>query len=159
MINCLCEIDEITKKYNSEWINVGKVTKFGHPHHPLYLKEREKYNTFDINEYIKKASIEVVYSYINIFKNKYKYNFEDFYYTLEKADFIDFNYSNQLKTKPIDINYELKLLKGSDFDFVKALLTGIIRENYFCNGSFDERVENGDVIRVLKKLRYCYKLP
>ena len=53
MINCLCEIDEITKKYNSEWINVGKVTKFGHPHHPLYLKEREKYNTFDINEYIK----------------------------------------------------------------------------------------------------------
>lgn len=156
LINCLYDIAEIANKYNSEWINVGKVTKHGHPHHPLYLNKKEQLNSFEIEEYIRQVSATIVFNYINLFKNKSEYNFEDFYKTLDQAEFIDFEYGSHLTTNPINIDIELEKLRGADFSFVKALITAIIREDHFINGAFDERLEKGDVVRVLNKLRSCY---
>jgi hypothetical protein len=49
---CLSDIAEIADKYSCRWISFGKVTKYGHPHHPLYLSGRAPYNEFLINEYL-----------------------------------------------------------------------------------------------------------
>lgn len=155
LINCLNDIADIANKYNCEWINVGEVTKDGHPHHPLYLKG--SINSFNLDEYINKVSAETVFSYINIFNNKVEFNFDDFYKALEQAGFIDYQYKSKFRTQPINVDFELRKLKDADLNFTRALITAIIREDHFSNGSFDERLENGEVIKVLKKLRSCYK--
>lgn len=36
------------------WLCRGKISKKGHPHHPLYVSDTEKFVPFDINEYILK---------------------------------------------------------------------------------------------------------
>ncbi len=35
------------------WVNIGKVSKDGHPHHPLYLSHKSKIEIFDIESYLK----------------------------------------------------------------------------------------------------------
>ena len=52
--DCLIELLELSKRYDARWCKVGKVSKAGHPHHPLYLKKDSKIEGFDIEEYVKK---------------------------------------------------------------------------------------------------------
>jgi hypothetical protein len=54
LINCLSDIYNISKKYNSQWLSIGKISKNGHPHHPLYLRKDEKTKKFDMDSYMKK---------------------------------------------------------------------------------------------------------
>lgn len=124
----------------------------------LFLKKNETLNGFNIEEYLKKASAQAVFSYIKAFKNRIEYSYTHFYESLERAGFIDYNYSAYFVTAPIDMDAELKRLKIADYDLTKALITGILREDHFSNGSFDRRLENGDVFRVLRKLRKFYKM-
>lgn len=35
---------------------------------------------------------------------------------------------------------------------VSALLTMLLREDYFCNGAFDQRVESGQVERIVQRM-------
>lgn len=42
----------IAKEYNAKWIRIGKLSKAGHPHHPLYLPNNSMFEVFRINEYI-----------------------------------------------------------------------------------------------------------
>jgi len=49
--NCLKDIVDISMKYNSQWYSIGKESKRGHPHHPLYLRSDEKMKLFDIESY------------------------------------------------------------------------------------------------------------
>lgn len=49
---CLKEIVKISKKHNCEWVSIGKISKDGHPHHPLYLKNTEKCKEFSIDDYL-----------------------------------------------------------------------------------------------------------
>ena len=49
---CLIDIYEISQKYKSRWLSIGKTTKAGHPHHPLYLRKTEKTELFDMEGYI-----------------------------------------------------------------------------------------------------------
>ena len=58
LIECLIDIHTLSQKYNCTWVSIGKESKFGHPHHPLYLKENEKIKIFGMK------------SYINTLKNK-----------------------------------------------------------------------------------------
>jgi len=156
LINCLYNIVDLSKEYQCQWVNAGQVSKQGHPHHPLYLKRTAQLNSFDIDEYIKKASIKSVFSYIKAFENKDKYYDNNFYESLERAGFIDYDYGSKFTTAPINMDEELKRLKKADYNLTKALITGILREDHFSNGSFEKRVENGDVSRVLRKLRrFC----
>lgn len=54
LMDCLFQIYESTIGLDCNWVSIGKKTKFGHPHHPLYLNSLEKIAKFDIINYIKK---------------------------------------------------------------------------------------------------------
>ena len=127
--------------------------KDGHPHHPLYLKG--SINSFNLDEYIKRVSAETVFSYINIFNNKVEFNFDDFYKTLEQAEFIDYQYQSKFITQPINVDLELRA-KGCWFKFFKSLNNSDYKRRSFSNGSFDERLEDGEVVKVLRRFRSCY---
>ncbi len=51
--SCLFDIIELSKVHNTSWINIGKVSKVGHPHHPLYLSGTAEIEQFDIETYQK----------------------------------------------------------------------------------------------------------
>ncbi len=54
LLKCLEDIYTISFKYNCKWVSVGKLSKDGHPHHPLYLSAETEPETFDILGYLKK---------------------------------------------------------------------------------------------------------
>ena len=49
---CVRDMVEISQAYNAGWCCAGKVSKKGHPHHPLYLRKDEKIKPFDICTYL-----------------------------------------------------------------------------------------------------------
>lgn len=51
LINCVKDMIDIGKKYNTNWYSVGKRSVKGHPHHPLYLKSTSPLDPFDIENY------------------------------------------------------------------------------------------------------------
>lgn len=50
--NCLKDIIKLSEEYNCKWVSLGKISKNGHPHHPLYLRKDTKYDDFNIAGYI-----------------------------------------------------------------------------------------------------------
>lgn len=50
--DCVLDMVELGKKYGANWFCVGKRSKKGHPHHPLYLRKDAKTEEFDIDEYL-----------------------------------------------------------------------------------------------------------
>lgn len=50
---CLSDIARLSNDFNCSWITYGKVSKDGHPHHPLYLSEQATKAEFLINDYMK----------------------------------------------------------------------------------------------------------
>lgn len=50
--SCLQDIYLVSKKYKCSWYSIGKRSKEGHPHHPLYLSNSEMMKEFDIDKYI-----------------------------------------------------------------------------------------------------------
>ena len=57
-----------------------------------------------------------------------------------------------MTTEPINCNEALKRLECDDYDLCSALLTMLLREDHFCNGSFDQRVEFGQVERIVQRM-------
>jgi hypothetical protein len=51
--NCLKDILEVSARFDCEWYSIGRKSKQGHPHHPLYLRSDETMDLFDVNEYMK----------------------------------------------------------------------------------------------------------
>lgn len=49
---CLLDMLEIGDAYGANWYCAGKVSKKGHPHHPLYLRKDEKIRPFDTETYL-----------------------------------------------------------------------------------------------------------
>ncbi len=49
---CLRDIVAATAIRGVPWYHIGPVSKAGHPHHPLYLRNTERLQPFDIMEYI-----------------------------------------------------------------------------------------------------------
>ena len=50
--SCMEDMVLLMETYNVSWYKAGKVSKEGHPHHPLYLKSDSVLEPFDIKEYI-----------------------------------------------------------------------------------------------------------
>lgn len=50
--NCLFDIYNVLR--NKNWYSIGKKSKDGHPHHPLYVSYSEKILPFEIDSYITK---------------------------------------------------------------------------------------------------------
>ena len=50
--NCVRDMVQAGREYGANWYCAGKVSKKGHPHHPLYLRKDEKLKAFDISAYL-----------------------------------------------------------------------------------------------------------
>ena len=75
-----------------------------------------------------------------------------YYEALEKTGDMKYNYGDYLITEPIDCNKELERLPEADYDLCCALLTMLLREDHFCNGSFERRHKAGEVQSVLDRM-------
>ena len=49
---CLEDMLRAGQEYGAQWFCAGKVSKKGHPHHPLYLRKDEKLRLFDVAAYL-----------------------------------------------------------------------------------------------------------
>jgi hypothetical protein len=48
---CLRDMVDIAIAYDVSWKKAGKISKEGHPHHPLYLKKDSELEDFDVKNY------------------------------------------------------------------------------------------------------------
>ena len=55
---CLEDMLTIGQEYGANWCCAGKVSKKGHPHHPLYLRKDEKLRPFDVADYLGNLNYE-----------------------------------------------------------------------------------------------------
>ena len=74
------------------------------------------------------------------------------YEALEEMGDLKTNYSDYMITGPINCDEELKRVTEADYELCTALLTMLLREDHFCNGSFGRRVEAGDVKILLERM-------
>ena len=74
------------------------------------------------------------------------------YEVLEESGDLKRNYWDYMTREPINCNEELKRLESADYDLCSALLTMLLREDHFCNGSFDQRVESGQVECIVQRM-------
>ena len=72
--------------------------------------------------------------------------------TICKCNLLKQNYGTYMITHPINCDVELQRLQTADYDLCCALLTMLFREDHFCNGTFEERLRNGDIKRVVDKI-------
>jgi len=85
-------------------------------------------------------------------------NIEDAYYELlENMGDIKRNYGDYMTTEPIDCDKELERIPQANYELCTALLTMMLREDHFANGSFKERYKNGQVDDVLNRMIACLK--
>lgn len=73
------------------------------------------------------------------------------YRVLEKIGGIKYNYYVYLSA-PIDCDKELLRLPDADYEMCCVLLTMLLREDHFSNGSFGERVQSGVVDRIINRM-------
>lgn len=50
--DCVLDMLRTGRQYNAQWLCAGKLSKKGHPHHPLYLKKDETVRDFEIDAYL-----------------------------------------------------------------------------------------------------------
>lgn len=75
-----------------------------------------------------------------------------YYEALENIKDMKYNYGDYMITEPIDCQEELKRLPEADYDLCCALLTMLLREDHFCNGSFERRYNAGEVKLILDRM-------
>ena len=76
-----------------------------------------------------------------------------FYDRLDEAGLIAYDYGSYMVTEPLNVDEEVRRIIDADFDLCRALLTLLFREDNFVNGSFDTRVERGDVKLIVERMR------
>ena len=76
----------------------------------------------------------------------------DYYDTLEKMGDMKYNYGDYLITEPIECDMELARLKDADYELCCVLLTMLLREDHFSNGSFENRYRAGQVKPIVEKM-------
>ena len=62
------------------------------------------------------------------------------------------NYGDYLITEPINCDIELERIPEADYELCTALLTMLLREDHFCNGSFVKHQEQGQVNAILSQM-------
>lgn len=50
--DCVRDMVSVGQEFGAQWVCAGKISKKGHPHHPLYLRKDEKIRPFEINAYL-----------------------------------------------------------------------------------------------------------
>lgn len=77
---------------------------------------------------------------------------ELFYDVLEECGDLKQNYADYSSTHPIDCDHELQQLPFADYDTCCALLTMLLREDHFSNGSFERRQSAGQVKPIIDRM-------
>ena len=85
-------------------------------------------------------------------KNADTCSVSSYYEALENIGDMKYNYGDYMVTDPIDCNKELERLTAADYDLCCALLTLLLREDHFCNGSFERRHRAGEVQPILDRM-------
>jgi hypothetical protein len=57
LVNCLEDIYKVSLDHPCKWITIGKESKAGHPHHPLYLSNSSALKEFDFKGYLEELKI------------------------------------------------------------------------------------------------------
>lgn len=57
LTDCVRSMIETGERYGASWYTAGKISKKGHPHHPLYLKKDTPLDPFDVRRYIDNTGI------------------------------------------------------------------------------------------------------
>jgi len=50
--SCVRAMIDLGAQYDARWYSAGRISKKGHPHHPLYLKKDTPLDPFDISAYL-----------------------------------------------------------------------------------------------------------
>ncbi|MBQ6851953.1 MAG: DUF1643 domain-containing protein [Oscillospiraceae bacterium] len=53
---CVQDMVREGESFGAQWYCAGRLSKKGHPHHPLYLRKDEKLRPFDVKGYLKEVS-------------------------------------------------------------------------------------------------------
>lgn len=77
---------------------------------------------------------------------------EHYYEALERIGDLKTNYYDYMTTEPIYCDEELERLPRADYDLCCALLTMLLREDHFSNGSFGERYRAGVVQPIVQRM-------
>ena len=77
---------------------------------------------------------------------------ELFYDILEECGDLKQNYADYSSTHPIECDHELLQLPFADYDTCCALLTMLLREDHFSNGSFERRQCAGQVKPIVDRM-------
>ncbi|MFR8266673.1 DUF6508 domain-containing protein [Absicoccus porci] len=75
-----------------------------------------------------------------------------YYDLLEQLGDLKVNYSDYMVTEPINCNEELQRVPTADYELCTALLTALLREDHFSNGSFARRKQAGQVDSLLERM-------
>ena len=75
-----------------------------------------------------------------------------YYKLLEDLGDLKKNYSDYMTTEPINIDEELDRVPEADYELCTALLTALLREDHFNNGSFQRRQRAGEVNMILERM-------
>jgi hypothetical protein len=75
-----------------------------------------------------------------------------YYEALEQLGDLKYNYTDYLITEPIDCEQELRRLPQADYELCTALLTMLLREDHFDNGSFGRRCQAGQVQPIIDRM-------
>ena len=77
---------------------------------------------------------------------------EYFYDVLKQCDALKTNYHEYMTTAPINCDEELLRVPTADYELCCALLTMLLREDHFSNGSFDKRQRRGQVKPIIERI-------
>ena len=75
-----------------------------------------------------------------------------FYDVLDKCDARIGNYHKYMTTVPINCDAELRRIPDADYNLCCALLTMLLREDHFDNGSFARCQRNGQVKPIIERI-------
>ncbi len=82
-----------------------------------------------------------------------------FYDILEECGDLKFNYYDYATTHPIDCRQEFLRLSTADYNTCCALLTMLLREDHFSNGSFREHQRAGEVKPIIDRMITLLEIP
>lgn len=63
------------------------------------------------------------------------------------------NYGDYMITEPFDYNEELKRIPNADYELCTALLSMMLKEDYFAKDSFNRRFADGQVLSILERMK------
>ena len=77
---------------------------------------------------------------------------ERYFDLLNGMEDLKYNYWEYMTTEPINCDVELERIPAANYELCAALLTMLLREDHFSNGSFGERIASGAVDAIIDRM-------